>query len=152
MEENKIQDERILSERREVQSKGYEWIIYILTITIIVQQFFMRAPFSQFAVEFFLLFGCAIYNAIANYRKGIDIWNPSGAGKGKIFISSIVSGAACAITLAFLSGEHKISMMVLNFIVFVVFMFAIRLTMISINNKKQQAIDKELNMDDDIIE
>ncbi|MEG2013360.1 MAG: DUF6773 family protein [Anaerovoracaceae bacterium] len=77
MEENKIQDERILSEKREVQSKGYEWIIYILTITIIVQQFFMRAPFSQ---------------------------------------------------------------------------FAIRLTMISINNKKQQAIDKELNMDDDIIE
>lgn len=105
MEENKIQDERILLEKKEIQSRGYEWIIYILTITIIVQQFFMQAPFSQFAVEIFLLIGCAIYNVIANYRRGIDIWNPCGSGKGKIFISTIVSGAACAIALAFLSGD-----------------------------------------------
>lgn len=58
MKNNKIQDERILLERRKIQSEAYEWLVVGLMISIIVQQFFMNAPFAQYAVEFFALIGC----------------------------------------------------------------------------------------------
>ena len=68
MKGNKIQDERIIAERREIQSRGYAWVVIILLISIFIQQFFMKAPFAQYAVEFFIVIGCGIYNIIANYK------------------------------------------------------------------------------------
>ena len=46
MRENKIQDERLLAESRKNNSIGYIWVRIILLLSIIVQQFFMKAPFS----------------------------------------------------------------------------------------------------------
>ena len=148
---NRIQDERILLERRKIQSRAYAWIIYILIISIIVQQFLLKAPFAQYAVEFFILIGCGFYNIISNYQKGIDIWNPAGVGKKKILLNTIVSGFVSVILWAILSRNYKIKNLALYFVTFVVFFFIIHLVMVSINNKKQQSIDKELN-DDDINE
>lgn len=151
MKNNEIQDERIIAERRKIQSRGYAWIVTILLVAIIVQQFFMNAPFAQYAVEFFVLIGCGIYNIIANYKKGIDIWNPRGDGKKKILFNTLISGIASVILFAFLSNNYKINNLVSYFVTFVAFFFIFRLIMIGINNKKQRAIDKELN-DDDVIE
>lgn len=150
MKENNIQDERILLERRKIQSKGYAWIVTILLISIIVQQFFMRAPFAQYAVELFILIGCGIYNVISNYMKSIDIWNPRGDGIKKILFNTLVSGTASVILYAVLSGNYQIKNLAFYFVSFVVFVFLTRLIMISINKKKLQAIDKKLNDDDNI--
>ena len=148
MKNNQINDERIIAERRKIQSRGYAWIVTILLISVIVQQFFMRAPFAQYAVEFFILIGCGIYNIIANYKKGIDIWNPAGDDKKKIFLNTLISGILSVILFAYLSGNHKMNSLLSYFVGFVTFIFVFRLIMIGINRKKQEDIDKELNNED----
>ncbi len=150
MKNNKIQDERILLERRKIQSRGYTWLVTILLASIIVQQFIMKAPFAQYAVEFYVLIGCGIYNIISNYKKGIDIWNPTSDGKKKILLNTLVSGIASVILFAVLSGNYQINNLISYFVTFVAFFYILRLIMIGINNKKQQAIIKELN-DGDLI-
>lgn len=151
MKNNQINDERIIAERRKIQSRGYAWIVTILLISVIVQQFLLKAPFAQYAVEFFVLMGCGVYNIISNYKKGIDIWNPRGDDKKKIFLNTLISGIISVILFAYLSGNHKINSLLSYFISFVTFIFIFRLIMIGINKKKQGAIEKELN-DEDIIE
>ncbi len=57
MTEKPIQDERILQQRRFIQSRGYAYLVLILAVSVLVQQFVLHAPFAQYAVEFFLLIG-----------------------------------------------------------------------------------------------
>lgn len=148
MKNDYIQDERILSERRIIQSKGYSWILLILMISIIVQQVIMKAPFPQYAVEFFIVIGCGFYNSIATFKRGIDIWNPRGESKKKILVNTLIAGAVSVFILVVLYGNHQIDNLAFYFISFIVFFFAIRLIMIGLINKKQNYIDKELNDDD----
>lgn len=151
MKKQNVTDERILAERRKIQSRGYAYIVYILLISIIVQQFFMNAPFAQYSVEFFILIGCGIYNIISNYMKGIDIWNPRGDGKKQILLSTLISGVASVILYVILSGQSEFDGLVFYFVVFVISFFAVRLIMIALNRKKQESIDKQIN-DEDTIE
>lgn len=148
MNKNKIQDERILQARREIQSSAYNWIVIILLISVIVQQFFMNAPFSQFAVELFILIGSGLYTMIRNLKKGIDIWNPAGAGKKKLLLHSILSGIASVILLAILSGNYNAPNLLSYFVSFVIFFFTFRLIMTGINHKRQQTLDKMLDEDE----
>ncbi len=150
MKNNRIQDERIIAERRIIQSRGYAWIVTILLVSIVVQQFFMKAPFAQYAVEFFILIVCGIYNTIANYKKGIDIWNPKNDGKKKILFNALISGFASVVLFAFLSGSYKVNNLASYFVIFVVCSYLFRFIMIGMTDKKQRAIDKELNDDDSI--
>lgn len=145
MKNNKIQDERILLERRKIQSTSYGWIVILLLVSIVVQQFFMSAPFAQYAAELLILLGCGFFNIISNFRKGIDIWNPAGNGKKKLLLYTIVSGIASVTLLAFLSGNYDVKNLALYFVTFVIFLFTFRSIMIGINSKKQQAIDQKLN-------
>lgn len=148
MSNNKIQDERILLERRKIQSTAYAWIVMILLISIVVQQFLMKAPFAQYAVELFLLIGCGLYNIISNLKRGIDIWNPSGESKIKLLLNTVISGIASVILFAFLSGEYGIKSLAGYFLTFVAIFFAVRLLMIKINNKKQKSIEERLDEDE----
>ena len=148
MSNNKIQDERILLERRIIQSTAYAWIVRILLISIVVQQFLMRAPFAQYAVVLFLLIGCGLYNIISNLKRGIDIWNPSGESKIKLLLNTVISGIASVILFAFLSGEYGIKSLAGYFLTFVAIFFAFRLLMIKINNKKQKSIEERLDEDE----
>lgn len=151
MKNMNIQDERILSERRKIQSRGYAWLVLMLLVSIIVQFYFMRAPFAQYAVEFFVLIGCGGYNIIANFKKGINIWNPRDDSMKQMLVSTLISAVLSVILFAVFSGDYQINNLAFYFISFIVFMFASRLIMTSLSNKKQARIDKELD-DDDMFE
>lgn len=148
MKNSKIQDERILLERRQIQSEAYGWLVAGLTLSIVVQQFFMNAPFAQYAVEFFSLIGYGLFISIRHLKKGIDIWNPNGEGKKKLLLQTIVSGITFVILFAILSGQYNMKNLGLYFVSFVLFLFLFRSVMITINKKKQQIIDNKLNEDD----
>lgn len=149
MKANQIKDERILSARREIQSRGYAWVINILLLSIVVQQLLLRAPFAQYAVEFFVLIGCGIYNAVAHYKKGIDLWNPSGNRKKRNVLAwACVSGMVSVAVFSMFSQNTQPDQLIAYFITFVVFFSATRLLMVRINDKKQQAIEKQLDADD----
>lgn len=148
MKNNKIQDERILLARRKIQSDAYGWLVWVLMISIIVQQFFMKAPFAQYAVEFFALIGCGLYISIRHFKEGIDIWSPKGDGKKKLLLNTIISGVVSVIIFALLSGKYDIKTVTLYFVSFVLFFFVFRSAIIFINKKKQQTIENELNEDE----
>lgn len=117
-------------------------------ISIIVQQFFMNAPFSQYAAEFFTLIGCGLYIVICNLKEGINIWNPNDDGKKKLLFNTVISGVVSVILFALLSGQYDIKNLASYFVSFVLFFFMFRSAMIFINNKKQQAIDNKLDDDE----
>lgn len=148
MKNNKIQDERILLARRKIQSEAYGWLVWILMISIIVQQFFMKAPFVQYAVEFFALIGCGLYISIRHYKEGIDIWNPKIDGKKKLVLNTIVSGIVSVILFAVLSGKYDIKTLTSYFVSFVLFFLVLRSVIMVINKKKQQTIENKLNEDE----
>lgn len=148
MKYNNIQDERILLARRKIQSEAYGWLVYLLMISIIVQQFFMKAPFAQYAVEFFALIGCGLYISIRHFKEGIDIWNSKDNGRKKLLLNTIVSGVVSVILFALLSGIYDIKNLTSYFVSFVIFFFVFRSSVIAINNKKQQTIENKLNEDE----
>lgn len=148
MNNNKIQDERILLERRKIQSEAYGLLVTGLMISIIVQQFYMKAPFAQYAVEFFALIAGGLFISIRHFKNGIDIWNPNGESKKKLLLNTVITGIASVILLAILSGQYYIKNLALYFVSFVIFLFIFRSAMITINKKKQQVIDNKLNEDD----
>jgi exosortase/archaeosortase len=148
MKNNKIQDERILLARRKIQSQAYGWLVYALMISIIVQQFFMKAPFAQYAVEFFTLIGCGLYISVRHFKEGVDIWNSKGNGRKKMLLSTIVSGVVSVILFAFLSGIYDMKTLTSYFVSFVIFFFVFRSFIIAINKKKQQAIEDKLSEDE----
>ncbi|WP_417201894.1 DUF6773 family protein [Acetoanaerobium sticklandii] len=145
MKNNKIQDERILMVRRKIQSDAYGCLVWVLIISIIVQQFFMKSPFAQYAVEFFALIGCGLYISIRHFKEGIDIFSPKGDGKKKLLLTSIRTGVVSLIIFALLSGKYDIKTLILYFVNFVIFFFVLNSGIIFINKKKQQTIENKLN-------
>lgn len=148
MKNNKIQDERILLIRRKIQSDAYGCLVWVLIISIIVQQFFMKSPFAQYAVEFFALIGCGLYISIRHFKEGIDIFSPKGDGKKKLLLTSIRTGVVSLIIFALLSGKYDIKTLILYFVNFVIFFFVLNSGIIFINKKKQQTIENKLNEDE----
>lgn len=126
MNDKKILDERILAERRKIQSRAYAYIVYILLIAVIWQKFFMNAEFAQYSVELFILIACGIYNVIANYIKGIDIWNSVKVSKKQIFLNAVISGIVASILYAVFSGQHEFYNLAIFFLTYVLFFFVIR--------------------------
>jgi hypothetical protein len=150
MKKSKINDERIVSQRRMIQSDAYQILVNCLLISILIQQFIMNAPFAQFAVEFFCLIGIGIYIMIRNLSVGVDIWDSPSQTNKKLLINSIISGGICVSLLIILAGERKVWNMILIFVAVIILHFLTHLVLRKINKKRQQQIDDELCTDDDM--
>ncbi len=148
MNDKQILDERILAERRKIQSRAYAYIVYILLIAVIWQKFFMNAKFAQYSVELFILIACGIYNIIANYIKGIDIWNSVQVSKKQIFLNTVISGLIVSTLYAVFSGQHEFYNLAIFFLTYVLLFFVIRYVMTFFNKRKQEKINKELDNDE----
>ena len=149
MTEKPIQDERILQQRRFIQSRGYAYLVLILAVSVLVQQFVLHAPFAQYAVEFFLLIGCGIYNLVSNCTRGIDIVNPTGKNPTQLLVESVETAVVGTVALALLGGGRNWQDLLLFFITFVAVMYGVRLGLILLTRKKQEEIDKALDQDED---
>lgn len=142
------QDERIISQRRKIQSDAYQILVYCLLVSIVIQQFVLNAPFSQFAVEFFCLIGMGIYMTIRHLTAGIDIWNSKAHTNKKVLINGVTSGVISVILIAVLAGERNVLNLVIFFLCFTAINFIANLTFQYINKKRQRQIDDKLNSDE----
>lgn len=150
MKTSKVNDERIVSQRRKIQSDAYQILVYCLLISILIQQFIMNAPFAQFAVEFFCLIGIGIYITIRHLSVGVDIWDSRSHTNKKLLINSIISGGICVSLLIVLAGERNVWSIILTFVTFTMVYFLVHLVLRKINKKRQRQIDDELSTDEDI--
>jgi len=51
MKKQDMQDERVVAQRRKINSEAYGILMIVLLGSILVQQFLLNAPFKQYAVE-----------------------------------------------------------------------------------------------------
>lgn len=111
MKNEQIKDERIQNQKMKIQSDAYQILMLCLLVSMLIQQFLLKAPFSQFAVEFFCFFGISLYLIIRYLYEGIDIW---GFGKSKhiankkSLLSVLVCGVVCILVYVILTGEKNL--------------------------------------------
>ncbi|MEK3747236.1 DUF6773 family protein [Paenibacillus sp. FSL E2-8871] len=150
MKNSKMNDERIVSQRRKIQSDAYHILVYCLLISILIQQFIMNAPFAQFAVEVFCLIGIGIYITIRHLSDGVDIWDSKSHTNKRLLLNSIISGGICVSLLIVLAGERNVWSIILIFVSFIIVYFLTHLVLRNINKKRQQQIDNDLGSDDTV--
>ena len=149
---NNINDERILSERRRIQSRGYTYIIYALVTSIVIKMVFMDAGFEMYASELIILIGSGLYMIIANYLKGINIWsiNPND-GTNRYTKNFIIAGVISIILNDNLKkyigiGIADSKMTAIVYSVSWITIFSITsIVMYYLNKRKQEKIDKQLD-------
>lgn len=151
-----IQDERIVSQRRKIQSDAFGVLFWGLLISILLQKFMFNASFSEYTAEFILLIVSAIYVEGRNILVGSGSYSIDFSGQTLVVIHSFVSGLAiAAIATTFnainLGAEQMggasgivITTMITfasgALISFIVFQF-----LFMINKKKQNQIDEKYN-------
>lgn len=146
MKKQVMEDERILLERRKIQSKGFAYVIYALLISVLVQQFLMSAPFEQYAVEFIILMACGFYNLIANYRKGIDLWASENNNNIKNpLLQSLSVGLGAGIGLYFIASLRDIPQLIIICLSIVISYFVFSSVVIRLNKNRQSKINQELD-------
>ena len=149
---NNINDERILSERRRIQSRGYTYIIYALVLSVVIKMVFMDAGFEMYASELIILIGSGLYMIIANYLKGINIWsiNPNdGTNRyDKNLIIATVISIILNDNLKKYTGigitDSKMTAIVYS-VSWITIFSIISIDMYYLNKKKQEKIDKQLD-------
>ena len=142
------QDERILEERRKIQSRGYSILVWGLLISLLVQQL-MQAPFAQYAAEFGLLMGCSVYQMIANVRRGFNIWGGQTQRKGRTVLTAIIAGIV-AVWIMFLAagGESWINLAVF-LVTFIPIFYGMQKLLGYMSRKKQEKLEQALDEEDD---
>ena len=149
---NNINDERILYERRRIQSIGYTYIIYALVLSIVIKMVFMDAGFEMYASELIILIGSGLYMIIANYLKGINIWsiNPND-GTNRYTKNFIIAGVISIILNDNLKkyigigiADSKMTAIVYS-VSWITIFSIISIVMYYLNKKKQEKIDKQLD-------
>lgn len=146
------QDERILTQRRRIQSDGFQLLIYALLISVAVQQFLLQAPPSQYIVEFLCVVGAGIYTTVRNFNLGNDISNNGSLNPKYILRTTIMGGSISCLVIIVLSGEKNIGSILINFIIFAIAYGGISYLYYYLNKRKQAKIEEDLDMDEDDID
>lgn len=146
MNNYKKKDERIILERRKIQSDAYQILVWCLLISILIQQFILRVPSSQFVAELLILIGLGIYVTIRHLSLGLDIWDfNSTSNKKKLAFSSVYTAALSAVILFILTGTGNIMKISIFFICFTLFNFIAKSLLYTAFKRKQRQIDEELD-------
>lgn len=100
MKNNKINDERVINEKRKITGEAYGLIMIFLIISILVKQFIFHSEFNEYAVEFIAFFGSSTYIIIRNIFVGNNLYGDN--KKSLPIMNSIIMGASVTFTLVFL--------------------------------------------------
>ena len=158
MKKQNPQDERIVTQRRKINSEAYGILMIVLLVSVIVQQYWLKAPIEQYAVELICFLGMSVYILIRYMMFGHDLF-----GEGKLaryipLINSIVSGIVVTVFNGVLNyskyAEHYednvglfIAVLVITFISATAIAFILLSCLSYLNKKKQAKILKQLNDD-----
>ena len=149
---NNINDERILSERRRIQSRAFSYIIYALVLSIVIKMVFMDAGFEMYASELIILIGSGLYMIVANYLKGINIWSINANDGTNRYTKNLIIATVISIilndNLKKYTGigitDSKMTAIVYS-VSWITIFSIISIVMYYLNKKKQEKIDKQLD-------
>jgi FtsH-binding integral membrane protein len=92
MKKQNSQDERVVAQRRKINSEAYGILMMALLGSILVQQFLLNTPFKQYAGEFICFIGISFYIIIRNMTLGVNIYGEGNRAKAISIVNSIVVG------------------------------------------------------------
>lgn len=160
MKKQNMQDERILTQRRKINSEAYGILMIMLLTSILVQQFLLNAPFKQYAVEVICFFGISFYMIIRHMMLGLNIYGETKRAKGIPLVNSIVTGVAVTSINGVLNytkyaDKYKedgigyfIAVLAVTLISATIGSFIVLSFLGYLNNKKQEKIQKQLDEDE----
>ena len=152
-----IQDERVVTQRRRIQSDGFSIMLIVLLVSVMVQQFVFGAPFHQYAVELSCFLGMSVYMVIRNIAAGHNIFGDSKRAKAILLVNSLVAG----ITVTAINGvlnysrysakyqEDGIGLFIavlgITFVSTTLFAFVAMMFVGFLNRRKQASIQKQFD-------
>ncbi|MBC8632121.1 hypothetical protein H8697_10495 [[Eubacterium] tenue] len=159
-EKKKIQDERVLSQKRKIGNDAFQIISLGLFLSVLVQQYIFDAPFSQYAVEMILLITVSLYVIVRNIMVGNDIFNSNKVNQRVVIINSIICGIIITIVNTILNyikfreifTTDIVNSVVVSLVTFVcasVVSFVVLQILYVINKRKQIQIEIQLEDDDE---
>lgn len=148
MKSNIINDERIQSQKRKIQSDALQIVSFFLLISVAVQQFLLNAPLTQFAVELISLIGIATYVLIKNMKLGLNVMSSNIKSTKEIIFNGIFTGIMSTLFIIILAGERNPLNLALFFLTFVAVFSLTNITWRSLVIRKELEIEKKLNEDE----
>lgn len=157
MKKQDLQDERVVAQRRKINSEAYGILMIALLCSMLVQQFLLNAPFEQYAVEFICFFGISLYMIIRYMTLGLNIYGEGKRAKYITFMNSIVTGIVVTAINGVLnytqySEQYKedgigyfIAVLAFTFISAIILVFVVLSCLNYLNKKKQAKIQKQLD-------
>ncbi len=161
MKRKMSQDERVLEQQHKVSSEVEGILMIALFISILLQQFFLDAPFKQYAVELICLIGALIYKIVRYITLGLDINSEGKRARIMPYIISIMGGIIVTIINGILNyiryAEHYkkdgisyfIPTLVVTFISATIFCYFVISFFYLLNKKKQDKIRKQLDEEEE---
>lgn len=160
MKKKKIQDERVLSQKRKIGNDAFQIISLGLFLSVLVQQYIFDAPFSQYAVEMILLITVSLYVIVRNIMVGNDIFDSNKVNQRVVIINSIICGIIITIVNTILNyikfrkifTTDIVNSVVVSLVTFVcasVVSFVVLQILYVINKRKQLQIETQLEDDDE---
>lgn len=148
MQNKEITDERIIAQKRKIQSNAFSILVGLLLVSILFQQYILKAPVTQFAGEIFALIVVGIYVPVMNIKLGLDVGNPNTKNHKKLLINSLFLSASSTVIFSLASGEKTIGSAMLFFLTFILVYLLVNFLLNYFVEKRQKQIDQELNQEE----
>lgn len=157
MKKQMEKDERVLAQKRKIGSDAFQILFYGLLLSVLVQQYLFKAPFTQYAVEFVLFIVLSIYVLVRNFMVGNDLFASKMSGQTLVVINSLVCGITVTIVNTVLNyaqygktvkipiALNTVLVAAITFVCATVFAFAVLELFYFLNKKKQKNIEARLN-------
>ncbi|MBP1743696.1 MAG: conserved rane protein of unknown function [Firmicutes bacterium] len=151
MKKLNTQDERLVLQKRKIGNDAFGIVFYGLLISVLIQQFLIGAPFSQYAVELILFMVASFYVVIRNIFVGNNLFQNNN-GQKMVIINSVVSGLTIAVITTTLNtinfGLEKmggfVEITITSFITFacgLIASFIVFELLYQLNKRRQKQID-----------
>lgn len=148
-------DERVISERRNIQSDLAQILLCVLLISVFVQQFIFKYELKAYIVELLCFIFSGFYILFRNIVKGIDIVKDSNI-KMNVSVTSIVTTIVFG-TQNYMTYKEKYTVIFDFHFLMGVLIFFISVTLMStlmfcgikyLNDRKQKKINEKLDNED----
>ncbi|MDU7967694.1 MAG: DUF6773 family protein [Paeniclostridium sordellii] len=120
MKNVKDKDERVIAQRRKIQSDGFQLLIYALLLSVVVQQIFLHSSPNQYMAELLCLIGAGFYSLIRNLNLGNNVFGDDSDSNKSIFKKALLYGLGSVVFAALLTGEKNIGYLLSYFLTFTI--------------------------------
>ena len=160
MKKQNPQDERVVAERRKINSEAYGILVILLAASVLVQGYLLNAPFEQYAVELICWIGVSIYMIARYMTLGHNIFGDNKRVKYMPLVNSVTAGIVATAINGVLNyskyAEHYenthigyfIATLAITFFSISIFTFIVLSCLSYLNMRKQAKILKRLEDDE----